>query len=89
VAADVMATEAHVRVAERAIRRDDVSVVAGNAAVVADASAGLVPQVTAEVAHARVELLKDDGLCLDFANLLCDNSGKYKFSSHVRKLLMG
>ncbi len=50
-------------------RRDDAAEVASNAAVVADAAAGLAPEVSAERAERRVELLENDSLRLNIANL--------------------
>jgi len=47
--------------------------VAGDAAVVADRVARLTPQIVAEAAEATVELLKDNSLGLNLADLLCDD----------------
>jgi len=58
---------------ERTIGRFEITVVAGDAAIVANTAARVVQQVAAEGPHAGVELLEDDGLGLDFANLLSDD----------------
>jgi len=47
---------------------------AGNAGVVADLVTREMSQVALEVAQASIELLKDDGLCLNIADLLRDDS---------------
>ncbi len=74
VASHTAAAEAEVRGAQRTRRGDDASVVASDAAVVANTATGGVPQVVAEGADGGVELLKDNGLCLDFADLLGDDA---------------
>jgi len=68
-----LAVESEVVTAEGAVRVDDVAVVARDAAVIASTAARLVPDITAERAHARDELLEDDGLSLDLADLLSDD----------------
>jgi len=73
VAADITSAEAEVLAVEGAVGVVDASVVASNAAVVADLVTGLVCQITAEASEAGVELLKDDGLGLDLADLLSDD----------------
>ena len=76
MASDAASAEAEVRDAQGAGRRDDASVVASNAAVVADAAAGLAPEVSAERAERRVELLENDSLRLDVTDLLGDDPVK-------------
>jgi hypothetical protein len=73
VASHIAAAEAQVRGAQRTGRGDDASEVASDAAVVANTAAGLAHQVVAERADRGVELLEDDGLCLDLADLLADD----------------
>lgn len=65
--------EAKVASGERAVRVADAAEVAGNALVEANRVAGRAIQVVAEVTEAGVELLKDDSLSLNLANLLGDN----------------
>ncbi len=76
MASDAASAEAEVRAAQGAGRRDDAAEVASNAAVVADAAAGLAPEVSAERAERRVELLENDSLRLNIANLLGDDPVK-------------
>jgi len=59
--------------AERAIGIHDATVVAGDTTIVANAVAGMAPDIMAEGAHARLELLENDGLGLDLTDLLGDN----------------
>jgi len=73
VASYTASAEAEVRGGQRTGRGDDASEVASDAAVVASAAAGFVHDVVAEGAHGGVELLEDNGLCLDFADLLRDD----------------
>lgn len=73
VASDAASAEAEVRAAQGAGRRDDASVVASNAAIVADTAAGLAPQVPAERAERGVKLLEYHSLRLNVANLLRDD----------------
>lgn len=72
-AANRASTEAEVLAVEGAVGVVDASVVASDAAVVADLVAGLARQITAEASEARVELLEDDCLGLDLADLLSDD----------------
>jgi len=69
----VLAIEPEVVVAEGAIRIDNVVIVARDALVVADTAAGMAADIVAERAYARAELLEDDGLSLDFADLFGDD----------------
>lgn len=69
----VRTAEAKIAVAQRAVRVHDAAVVVGDVAVVADAARGVAHDVRAEVGEAGVELLKDDGLSLDFADLFADD----------------
>jgi hypothetical protein len=73
VASDVLSWKAPVVSAEWAVRLDDVPKVAGNIAIVANLVARGASQVVAEATHAAVELLEDNSLSLDFADLLCDD----------------
>jgi len=68
-----MATEAEVVAAEGAVRVEERAVQAGDMAVISDLVARHAPQVVAEATQARVPLLEDDCLSLNFADLLCDN----------------
>jgi len=66
--------EAEVVAAEGTVRGHDVAKVARDAAVVAGTVAALAAlEIAAEAAHAGLELLKDDDLGLDFADLLGDD----------------
>jgi len=73
VAAEILATESEVRAAEGAVGGHDVTVMTRDVAVVANAATRVTSQVTTEVAHAGLELLKDDGLSFHLADLLRDN----------------
>lgn len=46
----------------------------GNVGVISDVAAREAPEVAAESVQARVELLEDDGLGLDFTDLLGDDA---------------
>ena len=74
LATKVMTGEAEIMVREGTVRRYEITVVAGNATVIADRAPRLARQVTAEWTDACVELLEDNGLGLDFTNLLGDDS---------------
>jgi len=67
---EVAAREAEAVGAQRAVAVLDRAVVRGDVGVVSNTATGVAPEVPAEAVHARVELLKDDGLGLDFADLL-------------------
>jgi len=82
VAANIASAEAEVLAADGAIGVADASKVASNAAVVTDLVAGLTCQITAEASKARVELLKDDGLGLDLADLLSDDPLGHLLEDH-------
>jgi len=73
VAADIAAAEAEVVCGQRAVLGDDVAEVARDLGVEADVVAGSTTQVVAEEAERGVELLKDDGLGLNFADLFGDD----------------
>jgi len=74
VAAEVVARETEVVDGQRVALIDNVAEVAGDSTVEADGAARNVAQVRAEAAEAGVELLKDDGLGLNCADLLRDNA---------------
>lgn len=73
VATEVMTGETEVIVGEGAVRGLEITEVAGNATVKANRAARLARQVAAERAEACGELLEDDSLSFDFANLLGDD----------------
>jgi len=73
LAAKVGSVESKIVGAERTVGVHDAAEVAGDTTVVANAVAGLASDIMAEVAHAGLELFKDDGLGLDLADLLRDN----------------
>jgi len=68
-ASDVMAAETEVLAAEGAVRADEAGEMARNVAVVANLVSRGASQVVTEATKAAVELLKDDCLSLDFADL--------------------
>jgi len=70
LATRIVAGEPEVLNAQRAVLLNDGAEVACNATVVANLTARMTEKVITEVAHARVELLEDDGLGFDLANLL-------------------
>jgi len=71
--AEVETGESEVVGAQGRVRVHHVAEVAGDTAVVADAVLRLTAEVTAEGAHAGGELLEDDSLSLDVADLLGDD----------------
>jgi len=73
VASKIVAAEAKVVSGKRAVRVVEVSVVAGNVGVVADLVTRVASQVTTETAQAGVELLEDNSLSLNLADLFSDN----------------
>lgn len=73
LAAKVRTVEPKIVRAEGAVGVHDVAVVARDTTVIPDAVARLAPDVMAERAKAGVELLENDGLGLDLADLLGDN----------------
>lgn len=70
----VMTGEAEIMVGEGTIGRHEITVVAGNATVIANGAPRMARQVAAEWADTCMELLEDNGLGLDFTNLLGDDS---------------
>lgn len=60
--------------AEGAVLAEEVAEVVGDAGVVADLVTGDAAEIVVEVVEAGVELLEDDGLGLDFADLLGDDA---------------
>jgi hypothetical protein len=70
----VAARETEVVGTQRAVAVLDRAEVGGDVGVVSDTATRLAPEVAAEAARARVELLENDGLSLDFADLLCDDA---------------
>lgn len=73
VGSKVVAAEAQVVGAQGTIRRDDIAKVACDTAVISDLVARAATEIAAEGSKAGVELFKDDGLSLDFADLLRDD----------------
>lgn len=73
-AAEVVAGEPKVAGAEAAVALEELVVERGDVRVVADTTAGVAAQVAAEAVQAGVELLENDGLALDLADLLSDNA---------------
>jgi len=59
---------------ERVVSIANVAEVAGDVLVVADMMTGGATQVVAEVTKTGMELLEDDSLCLNFTNLLSDDT---------------
>jgi len=72
--AEIGAREAPVVVAQRTVAVVEVAAVRGEAGIVTDTTTREVPEVAAEAVQAGVELLEDDGLGLDLANLLGDDA---------------
>jgi len=72
-ATEVASGEAKVVGAEAAVALEELVVERGNVRVVADTTAGVTAQVATEAVQAGVELLEDDGLALDLADLLSDD----------------
>lgn len=62
-----MSAEATVALEELVVERGDVR-------VVADTTAGVAAQIATEAVQAGVELLEDNGLALDLADLLSDDA---------------
>jgi hypothetical protein len=77
LASEIVAGETKVVSVERAINIQDLAEVARNSAVEANLAAGMAPQVAAEPMETRVPLLEDDGLGLNLADLLSDDSKKF------------
>jgi len=73
VAAEVVARETEVVDGQRVALIDNVAEVAGDGTVEADVAARDAAQVRAEATEAGVELLKDDGLGFNCADLLRNN----------------
>jgi len=65
--------EPKIVVANRTVGAHNITEVARNTAVVASTVTRAARDIMAEGAHARVELLKDDGLSFDLADLLGDD----------------
>ena len=76
VGSDITARETEVVRAEGAVVADDVAEVVSDARVVPDLVTGDAAEIVVEVVEAGVELLEDDGLGLDFADLLGDDAIK-------------
>lgn len=76
-----MAGETKIIVAEGAVRGLDITVVASNATVIANSATRLAQQIAAEWTQTCSELLEDDGLGLDFANLLGDDPDSEKWAA--------
>lgn len=71
---DIMTGEAIVIVVPGPVIVGERLVLVGNALVVASGSAAVfVSDIATKVAHARVDLLNDDGLCFDLTDLFCDD----------------
>lgn len=70
LAAEAASAEAQVAGGERRVGRNNVAKVARNSTVEADLVTGGAAQIRAEGAEAGVELLEDDGLSLNLADLL-------------------
>lgn len=70
-----MAAESKVICGKGAILLEEVAEVAGNPRVEASVEARRAAEVVAEEPEAGVELLEDNSLRLDLADLLGDNSG--------------
>jgi hypothetical protein len=68
-----LAVKAKVDVVKRSIRIQELLNLACNIVVVARLTATFTLQVASEVSETGVELLEDDGLCFNFADLLCDD----------------
>lgn len=83
LATKVMTGEAEIMVGEGTIRRYEITIVAGNATVIANRAPGLARQVTIKWADACGELLEDNGLGLDFTNLLGDDSDLDKWATAI------
>lgn len=72
--AKVLTTEAKVAGAKRTVRVANTAKVAGDATVEANRVTRGAAQVTLEVTKTSMELFKDDGLGLDFTDLLSDDT---------------
>jgi hypothetical protein len=70
---EVVAGEAKVVGAERAVTAHDLTEVLDDVAIIANLVVGMAAQVTAEAVEARVPLLEDNGLSFDLADLLSDD----------------
>lgn len=70
---EVVSREAEIVGAERAVSLEEVMEVVYDSSVESDVSAWTAEQVTSEETKRRVELLKYDGLGLNFADLLGDD----------------
>jgi len=68
-----MARESKVVCGERAIRCSDVAIVVGDGRVKSDMVTRGAAKIVAEESEAGMELLEDDGLGLNFADLLGDD----------------
>lgn len=83
VATKVMTGETEIMVGEGTVRRYEITVVVGNATVIANRAPRFARQVAAEWADACVELLEDNGLGFDFTNLLRDDSDLDKWATAI------
>lgn len=72
--AEIVTAEAKVAVTERAVSVTDAAKVAGDALVEANRVTRGAAQVTAEVTKTGMELFEDDGLRLNFTDLLSDDT---------------
>ena len=79
----VMTGEAEIMLGEGTVRRYEITVVAGNATVIANRAPWLARQVFVEWAEACMKLLEDNGLSLDFTNLLGDDSDMDKWATAI------
>jgi len=73
VVAEIGARETPVVGAQRTVAVVEVAEVRGEARIEANITTRVAPEVAAESVQAGVELLEDDGLGLDLANLLGDD----------------
>jgi len=71
--ASFKSTETEVIGRERPVRVDDASKVADDVGVESNVTTGSTKQVRGELAAGRNELLEDNGLGFDFANLFGDD----------------
>ena len=71
--ADVKAGETQVVGGEGPGRVEEFTEFVGDEAVISDAPAGTTVQVVVERVDVRKVLVKDDGLCFDLTDQLCDN----------------
>lgn len=82
-----MAAETEVLAAEGAVRADEAGEMARNVAVVANLVSRGASQVVTEATKAAVELLKDDCLSLDFADLFSDDPDRMTNDQYTERLI--